>query len=276
MDGFAGRELVGAIALGFFWIHTLLIAGAAVLDLRDLRALARRLRPLELREGARGMILAQAQGRGPEGALARNEVEQIGRSKGDGRVHFSDAAHRSEIFGGQVEHAGARVEIAAASEDAASVWPASDARARAAAPEGPEQVAAVIPAAKRGRGWPRQVGVSVGTDAPVWIAGRLERGGDTQWRLVGEAGAPLLVSAIDPRAWIRRKRALAVAFIVIEILLAAACSTAILWPPRFDWVSILGAAGALGFFLGVQPIGVAVTDALRTPDRAYLRGTWRA
>jgi hypothetical protein len=57
-------------------------------------------------------------------------------------------------------------------------------------------------------------------------------------------------------------------------VLAAACTVAILWPPLFGWISGLGAAAALGLFLGVQPVGVALRDAVRTPDRAYLRGRW--
>jgi hypothetical protein len=49
---------------------------------------------------------------------------------------------------------------------------------------------------------------------------------------------------------------------------------AALWTPMFGLVSMLGAAAALGVFLGVQPLGVAVNEAVRTPDRAYLRGRW--
>ena len=63
--------------------------------------------------------------------------------------------------------------------------------------------------------------------------------------------------------------------ILAELLVAGLCTVLVLWPPVFGWVSMLGAAASLGFFLGVQPLGVSLNEAVRTPDRAYLRGSWR-
>jgi hypothetical protein len=60
------------------------------------------------------------------------------------------------------------------------------------------------------------------------------------------------------------------------VAVAAACTLVAVWPPLFDGVSMLGAGAALGFFLGVQPLGVSLNESTRTPDRAYLRGTWMA
>ncbi|HLT38340.1 MAG TPA: hypothetical protein VK034_18770, partial [Enhygromyxa sp.] len=202
-------------------------------------------------------------GLGPGGALARNVVEQIGRSKGDGVIHFSDAGHRSELFGGVIEldsldQGGAALELPPAADVA--IWPAGERRLAAAVAESAEAIAAVQGEARRARGWPRTVEVTIDPGERVFVVER--------------DGSPSIIAAVDPRRWVAIKRGLIVGFIVAELALAAACTTAILWPPLFDWISMLGAGAALGLFLGVQPIGVAVSDAVRTPDRAYLRGRW--
>lgn len=243
------NEIIGAVALFFFWLHILLIAGAAWLDARNLARLARgRVRA--------GVVQS---GRGPGGALARNVVEQVGRSKGDGVVHFNDAAHRSELFGGVIElDDGSELALEPATEVA--VWPASQQRLDAAAPGSAQRIATAAVEARRARGCPRSVSVALGQGDRVFV---LERG-----------GAPSVVASMDPRRWVARKRGLIVGFVIAELALASACTIAILWPPLFDWVSMVGAASALGLFLGAQPIGVAVQEAVRTPDRAYLRGRW--
>jgi hypothetical protein len=245
------RELIGAVALGFFWIHILLIAASAWLDARALGRLAR---------GAVRVGIVR-EGRGPGGALARNVVEQIGRSKGDGVIHFSDAAHRSELFGGVVElDGGGELELHPATDVA--VWPDPERRLEAAAPASADIVAAAQIEARRARGWPHAVTVAIGERERVFVVER-------------EPGEPSIVAFVDPRRWIARKRGLIVGFVLAELALAGACTVAILWPPLFGgWINMLGAAAALGFFLGVQPLGVAVRDAVRTPDRAYLRGRW--
>ncbi|MFO7567238.1 MAG: hypothetical protein R6X02_31630 [Enhygromyxa sp.] len=245
------RELIGAVALGFFWVHTLLIAGAAWLDFRALGRLGRA--PVRA-----GIVRS---GQGPGGALGRNVVEQIGRSKGDGVIHFSDAAHRSELFGGVVElDEGGELELGPLGEGEIAVWPAAARRLEVAAPESPEAITAALSEARRARGFARRVEVGIDPGDRVFV--------------VEQDGAPRIVTAVDPRRWIASKRGLIGGFIIAELALAGACTSAILWPPLFDWVSMLGAAAALGLFLGVQPIGVALQDAVRTPDRAYLRGRW--
>jgi hypothetical protein len=243
------RELIGAVALTFFWIHILLIAGSAWLDGRALARLGRgRVRA--------GIVRA---GRGPGGVLASNTVEQVGRSKGDGVVHFSDAAHRSELFGGVVElDDGSELELEPATD--VDVWPSPKRRLDVAAAKSADIVTAAASEARRARGYSRSVSVTIGEGERVFL---LER----------EGGADI-VSAVDPRRWIAGKRWLIAGFVVAELALAGACTVAIFWPPLFDWLSMLGAAAALGLFLGVQPLGVAVQDAVRTPDRAYLRGRW--
>jgi hypothetical protein len=275
---------MAGLALAVFWIHTLVIAGAAWLDLRDLLRLRRALRPLARPyEGALGLVRATViRGAGPEGALARNVVEQIGRGKGDGKVHFNDADHRSEVYGGAVEldgpaGGGTIIELG---ELEAMVWPDLRARASAAAPSSSEAITAAEPAARRAKGFRREVEVTLAPRQQVWIAGCLREAeedaetGAEIWRLEAPEGGPALVSAIEPRTWLSRKAWLVVGFIVAELAIAAGCTVLALWPPLFDWVSMIGAGAALGFFLGVQPIGVSLNEAVRTPNRAYLRGCW--
>ncbi|PRQ05446.1 hypothetical protein ENSA5_02670 [Enhygromyxa salina] len=272
------REVMAALALAVFWIHVLLIAGAAWLDLRDLIGLRRALRPSATPvEGALGLARGVVRrGDGPGQTLARNVVEQIGRGKGEGLILFNDAAHRSEVFGGEVElDDGTRIEIGAV---AGVVWPDRDARDRAAAPSSSDQVAEVEGQARRAKGFRREVEVRVGVGQRVWVGGRFTQA--KGWRLepgvAGSEGEAVLISAseLDPRQWLGRRCWLIVGFILADLAIAAGCTVLALWPPLFDWVSMIGAGAALGFFLGVQPLGVSLNEGVRTPDRAYLRGSW--
>ena len=271
------REIMAGLTLAIFWIHVLLIAAAAGLDLRDLIALRRRLGLVQgaPRPGAEGLFRAEVcAGQGPGGALACNVVEQVGRSKGDGQVHFSDAAHRSELYGGELELSdGTRVSLV---PGAAAVWPELGRRERAAAPGGPEQIAESIPQARRGKGYRREVEVRLETGSSVWIGGRL-REDEAGWAFEASegTGGQLLVCEGDPRRWLRGRSWIVTTFILAELALAAACTVTALWPPLFGWVSVVGAGVSLGFFLALQPLGVSLNESVRTPDRAYLRGTWR-
>ena len=268
------RELMAGLALAVFWIHTLLIALAAVKDLRELAAMRRGLRELDSPREGLGLIRARiVEGAGPEATLARNVVAQVGRGKGDGKVHFSDADHRSELHGGLVELAsGERLRLDAGP---AMVWPDLDERSRLAAPSSPDHIAEVVPQARRGKGWKREVEVALGPGSEVWIGGRFSQA-EAGWRVEPDAalGDRVLVAGIEPRAWLRGRNLLIAAFVFGTLSLAGVCTALALWPPVFGLLSMLGAAAALGFFLGVQPLGVTLNEQVRTPDRAYLRGTW--
>lgn len=249
------NELMAALALAVFWVHVLLIAGSAALDLRELLRLGGRMR--------RGLWAGTvARGDGPNGWFAKNVVVQIGRGRGDGRVHFSDAAHRSEVFGGVVELDDGAIECAAVE---AAVWP--DLERRRAAAEAPSDgdIDRAQAQAKRAKGFEREVVSAIGVGDRVWIAGQ---------RHEGRVGEVFVIAASDPRRWLASRCWLIVGFIIGDLAIAAACTVAATWAPMFGIVSMLGAAAALGFFLGVQPLGVTVNEAVRTPDRAYLRGGW--
>lgn len=250
------NELMAALALAVFWVHVLLIAGSAAVDLREL---------LRLRARLRGGLWAGTvrRGDGPDRVFARNVVVQIGRGRGDGRVHFSDAAHRSEVFGGAVElDEHGPIECAAVE---APVWPDLERRAAAARAPSDEEIARVQAQARRAKGWEREVVGALEVGDRIWIGATLE---------AGRLAEVFVVSASDPRRWLAGRCWLSVGFIVGTLGVAAGCTVMAVWAPMFGVVSMLGAAAALGFFLGVQPLGVTVNEAVRTPDRAYLRGRW--
>jgi hypothetical protein len=249
------NELMAALALAVFWVHVLLVAGSAALDLRALLRLRGRLR--------RGLWAGTVRrGDGRDGLFARNVVVQIGRGRGDGRVHFSDAAHHSEVFGGQVELDDGLIECGGGE---APVWPDLERRKASARAASDEDIARVENQAKRAKGWEREVVGALAVGDRVWIGGQRQ---DDRFAEV------FVVSANDPRRWLAGRCWLIVAFIVANLGVAAGCTVMALWTPMFGVVSMLGAAAALGVFLGVQPIGVALNEAVRTPDRAYLRGGW--
>lgn len=270
------RPIMAALALAVFWIHVLLVAAAAGQDLFELARLRRLLRPLASpREGAVGLLRGTViRADGPANVLARNVVEQVGRGKGDGKLHFSDAGHHSEVFGGELElDDGLRVELGVVETGTgAVVWPDLAARAAAAAPSSGAQITEAEPQARRAKGFVRTVEQRITAGQQVWVAARWRHG--ARWQLEPGVAGAVLISAIDPRRWLARKCGMIVGFIVGDLAIAAACTLVAVWPPLFDWVSMLGAVAGLGFFLAVQPLGVSVNESARTPDRAYLRGTW--
>lgn len=270
------REIMGALALAILWVNTLLIAAVALKQAREKLQLHGALRPLAPGAEGRGLVVGRvAEGMGEGGALASTEVEQIARAgaqEGDRRtIHFGDRAFRCAVAGGAVIAGDERVRVAAGEGD---VWPArADVLAAAASPS-PALFDAVFQEAKKARGHVRTVRVELLAGSPVWIGGDLHRG-DDGLELRAAEGIGRLVSAIDPRAWLRRAAALAIVFAIAEIVAAAGVTALVLVPPIFDgWPSKIGGVLGLGFFLAVQPLGTAVRDALRAPSVAFVRGRW--
>lgn len=256
-------QMMGALALGLFWIHVLLIAAAALADLRKLGALARRV--------AAGSWAEVESARGPQGLLARQWVEQLGRlarRAGPREILFHDRAHHSEVFGGVLRTSTGTLELAPAAGDRAAVWPSLDERARRAAQPEPARFDAAASAAAKAKGFEREVETRIEVGARVWVAGRVDEG-------TLQPAPDVIVSLADPRPWLARARMLVIGFVLLDVGVAALCTLLALWSPLFGPISMLGAAGALGWFLGVQPLGVEVHDRVRTPDRAFLRGSWR-
>lgn len=255
--------VMAVIALGLFWIHILLIAGAALADLRELARLRRRLRDCRVGE--------VRSARGPVGLLARHRVEQLGRLDrrgGPRQIHFHDRSHRSEVFGGTLAlPEGNEIELGPTPGGQAEVWPDLAERADRAGRVDAETFGAAASAAGKAKGFEHAVETTIGVGDRVWIIGRIE--GD---RVHGD---PLILASADPRIWLGRSRLLVIGFVLADLAVAGLCTVLAVWPPHFGLVGMLGAAGALGWFLAVQPLGVAVHDAVRAPGRAYLRGSWR-
>jgi len=84
------REVMGMFCLGVVCLTALLVAGAALQDLRDLRAIVKR---------ARKAIQGIVEG----GDLAEWAVEQTGRATDDDAIAFHDRTFHSEILGGKVK-----------------------------------------------------------------------------------------------------------------------------------------------------------------------------
>ena len=92
---------------------------------------------------------------------------------------------------------------------------------------------------------------------------------------MGEAPT-LLVAAEAPAAWYTRKIVLS-ALALLGFLGSAALVTVLVFTgPLFGLVSTLGGALGLAQFLGVQPLGVALRDAVTAPDRAVVHHDWAA
>lgn len=270
------REIMGALALAILWVNTLLVAAAALKQAAELMRRARALRPLAPGEVGAGLIEGRIEdGDGEGGALARIEIEQIGRAGAEeaGRrtIHFGDRTFGGAVLGGAITSGASRVRVRAGGGE---VWPERAGVLAAAACSEQARFDQVFEEARKARGHVRTVSVDLRAGSAVWIAGEVrEAPGGLE---VGPgAGGDLLVSAIEPRAWLRGKVALAVLFAIVEIALAAGVTALVLVPPIFDgWPSKLGGLLGLGFFLAVQPVGAAVRDALRPPSRAFVRGRW--
>jgi hypothetical protein len=256
--------VMAAIALGLFWIHVLLIAGAALADLRELGRLGRRMRDCVVGE--------VRSARGPNGLLARHRVEQLGRLDrrgGPAQILFHDRSHSSEVFGGTLALPdGRELELVPTPGGQGEVWPDLARRAEQAGRVEADVFASALGPAGKAKGFEHTVETAVRVGARVWVTGR--RDGD---RIVPDPTS--IVALADPRGWVNRSRMLVIGFVLADVLVAGLCTALALCPPHFGWISMLGAAGALGWFLGVQPLGVAVHDLVRTPDRAFLRGSWR-
>lgn len=269
------REIMGVLALAILWVTTLLVAASALKQAAALRRRARALRLLAPGNEGEGLLQGTiAEGDG-DGAIARWELEQLGRAgaeeSGRRTVHWSDRTFAGAVLGGVVSSGEARVRL---SPGEAEVWPAPADVLAAAACADRERFDGAFDEARKARGHARRVEVRLRAGQPVWIAGAVIRSADGLALHRGEA-AGLLVSALDPRAWLRRAIALAVGFALAETAVAAAITALTLVPPVFDgWPSRIGGILGLAFFLGVQPLGTAVRDAVRPPGRAFVRGRW--
>lgn len=264
------NEIMGALALTALWANTATILGAAAIDLRRLWRRHRRLGPF-----IRGTVV---QGDGPQGELARHVVDQRGRANPKGPILFHDLASRSTCYGGVIEldaHPGAPPCILPAPAPTSvppRVWVSSVAQRRAALPQEQTEQTRAHAEATRAQGYLRQVEVTVGAGQEVWLNAHRSNN-DT---LTLPSDAPLVLSTVSPTRW-TWARSIEIVGLGIGILASATTVTVMcLTPPVFTGsVSTLGGFLGLAYFLGVQPIGVAMRLRCRPPDRRLLRGSWK-
>ncbi len=269
------REVMGVFCLGVLWLTALLVAAAAWQEARDLLARARRLRPLAPGAEGEGFVAGVVASGDAEGALAVSVVRQVGRAvdASGPTIAFHDRGYASEVCGGTVRAGDTTLRVRPAEGARAEVWLTPEERAAAAGCPGDAAFEAAYPAARKARGFAREVRAEVRVSRQVWVHGAVQRDG-AERVVQPPAGAPLLVATMDPRRLCTRGAWLALAFALAELAACAAVTRVCLWRPVFGTVSTVGGVLALAFFLGVTPLGVSVRDRLRPPSRAVLRGEW--
>lgn len=259
---------MGLLALGVLWVNTALVLAVALRQLGNVLALARRLRALRARgELTSGVVEPR------EGAFAVRRITQVGRAmttKGPDRILFTDGPQSFEVLGGAVKTDDGAIEVAPAQPAESEVW-IDDERARdgAACADAGEFEAAWRPASTF-KGFSRDVALEVRAGDRVWVAGARE--GD---RLLPRADAPLLVSLVDPIAFCASRARLLVAFVALATAALGLVTAAALWPPHFGPVSTAGGVLCVAYFLGIQPLGTAVRDAVKVPSRRLVGALWQ-
>ncbi len=240
------QHVMGVACLVVLWSTALLVAGAALQELRDLGVLSR-----SLRELVSGEIVT-------EGPLAIHEVEQTGHALDvyAPTIVFHDRTTKSRVLGGVVKVGDDTLTLEPSDGE---VW--VDAKASALAMQDDSTFMDEWAASKKAKGIHRVVRTKLAKGDRVWVARDAK-------------STVTLVSTSDPRAFVSSRRSLVVLFIIAELLTCGACTRLALTEPVFGALSTMGGALCLAFFLAVTPLGVALRDACRPPSRAQVRGTW--
>lgn len=263
---------MGAVALFILWGNTLLVLLAALRNLGSLRALVADTRPLDVASlpvgTHRGWFRASA-----SAPVATHVIHQLGRLAAGGAPAIIWHDQRAESTSLEAElTVGQRAIAVPARREHVAVWAdEGTVRARAACPS-PAEFDLAAAGARKPKGFERPVEVALSGD--VHVVGTVRVGPEAA--LVVDAENPLVLSAFDPVAFVRRRTLVVVfLFIPITIGLAGVCTALALTPPVFEsWVSKLGGMLGLLFFLLVLPAGTRLRDFLLPPHRQFLRGAW--
>jgi hypothetical protein len=268
---------MGVFALAVLWVNTLLVAAAALQRFRALSAKRAALVPAEPRAGATGLFfgrLGAREGATVDGVVARRAIDQVGRyGSGEGRsILWHDRHYCSEVLGGTLAVGDVTLDIGAAAS--AEAWTTDEAVESAAICTSSAAFDAAFEKARKAKGFLRTVDVPIRAGQDAWVAGTIVAT-DGGLEIRAAEGQPLLVSTLEPRAWLSRKALFLAAFFVPAVLAGAAVSTALaLATPRFGTVSMVGAGLGFLYFLLVLPAGTAARDAVREPHEKILRGKW--
>jgi hypothetical protein len=246
------NETMGAFCLGVVWLNTLLIV-AHVWQAQ--RALARERDAVG--RVVSGTVVSAEEG----GSLASLVISQVGRAittGGPDRILFTEASRTASVHAGAIEIEGRPTRVA----------PAVGARAWALGGTGVRSDAdfdVAYRAASTNRGLASELRFEVGAPgARVWVAG--DDAGD---ELVAR-----LVSDRDPHAVLASGRRRAFGFIALALGVLAGITALALVRPWFSGLSTLGGALAVAYFLAVQPLAVALREAIAVPEQRRVGGQW--
>ncbi|MGE3633949.1 MAG: hypothetical protein AB7P00_28870 [Sandaracinaceae bacterium] len=258
---------MGALALSILWLNAGLVIAVALKQLGRLRRLGARARLA----AERGELVEGLVRRADGEAFAVRRVHQLGRSLRAGReaILFTDGRQSFEVLGGEIETAQGTLTVPAADAARSEVWH-EPARGQAAVEADPVAYDEALAAAGTYKGYAHDIEVPIreGERVFVWGARRDDE-------LVPDEDAPLLVSTIDPRAFVASRVRLLALFVLGALVTLIGVTALAVWPPRFELVSTIGGALGLAYFLAIQPLGTAVRDAVKTPARRLINGEWR-
>jgi hypothetical protein len=257
-------EFMGVLALWVLWVNTLLIAGAALIDLRRLGSGVRGVRVL------RGRIEAASSEGSP---FAQLSVSRTGRIA-DGptlSIQFGAQKPESSLHGGTVRVGETAMLVR---EVPCRVWLDPEIIAHKLAHFTEAELPEAEEAARKRRGLQRTTDLPLEVGDDVYLAGRFEQ---TESGLVASASdnAPLLVSTIDPRAFIARQTAKTVSFLVAMVLVLALITGLASSEPLFGPLSKLGGVLGLAYFLLVLPAATWLRERTAAPDRRSYFGYWK-
>lgn len=259
---------MGLFALGVLWLNAGLVFAVAWKQLARVRALRRR-----MVEARRRGELVSGIAKSAEGVrFALRRIRQHGRAittKGPDRILFTDGPQSFEVLGGTLETNEGELAVAATQPAASEVWLDAERLAEGTACDDDAFARAWRPASTF-KGYAHDVELEVRSGDRVWVFGA--RDGDTL--RAGEDG-PLVVSMVDPVTFASSRIRLLVGFLVLGVAGLVGVTAVALWPPHFGIVSTIGGALCLAYFLGIQPLGTAVRDAVKTPARALVGARWQ-
>jgi hypothetical protein len=183
-------------------------------------------------------------------------------------IGFHDRKHLSSIPGGALLLADGTL-CAVEKSDRAAVWTGLG---RKIANGEPLNLTEACRRASSARGFERNLSSSFRLRERIFVAGQVMSAGKR--RLVRcPVDGELIAAAGDPRAFVRSRSVLVVAFVGCELLACALCTRLALSRPLFGPLSTLGGASSLAFFLGVTPLGVLVRDLCRPHRWPWCAGT---
>lgn len=272
------REIMALLCLTVVFVNTVLIT----LDLGGwLRKLLRfRSRLSSPRSG--GERLFQGCLQGPGGARAALELVLVGHGRGEGKIFFHGRS-ASPCFPDELHLASSDQQTAVSlllrTDPHSWIWPSEEALAKDLACPSVEAFDEFAPRTERGKGAERTIRMEFDAGQPVFVYGARASTPESiepAPLVLDPSGTPrLILAAFDPRTWALKQITL-IGLVLPAIWLTFAALTWICFQgPAFGFWSQVGALGLLGFFLLVQPLGVAVRERTVMPHERPRAPVWK-